>query len=175
MHCSSVSWKITPLYLGEAYTLDKRNQSKSKILETFQCLGQDSPNFETKKQFFYKLCITFECYETQSLCTLQLKFYILSTKGAYPSKNFERFPASTRKILHFHGLSICKWSTVSAEKCRKDVLWQWIMIQNLKKNWLALLNKGIGNFGEFSPNYSKVWKFSLGSFCPKYGRVELAK
>ena len=82
LHDSSVSWKITPLYVFRSkvtYFVQKGNSSNSTSL--------------------------FSIMKHNSSVLFQLKFYILSTKGAYQSKNFLKFHLSgwKSKILHFDG------------------------------------------------------------------------
>ena len=47
LHHSSVSWKITPLYLFSSNNIyfAQKEHIKVKIFETFKCLSQNSSNF----------------------------------------------------------------------------------------------------------------------------------
>ena len=69
LHHSSVSWKITPLYIFSLKIIyfAQKEHIKVKILETFKCLGQNSSNpyvnFETTSQFLFKFCITLQSHE----------------------------------------------------------------------------------------------------------------
>ena len=75
LHHSSVSCRISPLYFFSSnviytYTLHKRNQSKCKFLRLSSArvkIYQVLVIFETANQFLFKLCITFQCHETQIL------------------------------------------------------------------------------------------------------------
>ena len=72
LHHSLVSWKKSPWYfLGQTYFLQKES-IKVQSFETFECSGQNCQIFvvfETRNQFFFKFCITFQYYETKFLCT----------------------------------------------------------------------------------------------------------
>ena len=73
LHHSSVSWKITPLYIFSLKIIyfAQKEHIKVKILETFKCLGQNSSNpyvnFETTSQFLFKFCITLQSHERTPL------------------------------------------------------------------------------------------------------------
>ena len=47
--------------------------------------------FGTKSQFFFKLCITLQCHETNSSVLFHLNLYMLWTKGSDQSVNFQTF------------------------------------------------------------------------------------
>ena len=103
-----------------------------------------------------------------------LKFYILSTKGAYQSINLVKFEVSSRKseILHFDGIFLFKSYKVSTKKVQKSCLWwhlrvvpslkkHWLVVSNLKCNFMFIWHQ---KFREISSNHSKVWKFHFDGF-----------
>ena len=59
---------------------------------------------------------------------------------------------------------------------RNYVLWQWRMMQTLKRNWLGV-SKLTPQFDKFWPEHLNVSKicFLMGSFWPKYIMFELKK
>ena len=97
---------------------------------------------------------------------------MLWTKGAYQSTNLVKFHVSSQKseILYFDELLLSKWYIVSSRKVQKSYLsWHWKTMQSLKKNWLQIWHE---EFGKFSPNHSKVWKFHFdGLFLSKISNV----
>ena len=78
--------------------------------------------FKITNQFLLKFCIILQCHEKYFLSTFWLKFYVLSTKGAYESTHLVKFQASSRKseILHFDGLVLFKSYKVSAKKVQNS-------------------------------------------------------
>ena len=111
LHDSSVSWKITPLYcLGHTlHTLHERDQSSANCWD-FWVLGS---NFTKILSFLIQqigfssnFASLFSIIRHNSSVLFQLKFYILSTKGAYQCINLVKWHLSSRKsdILFFDGL-----------------------------------------------------------------------
>ena len=97
--------------------------------------------FETTNRFFFKFCITLQCHETWLSVFFWLKFYTLSTKGAYQSTILVTFHVNSRKseILHFDGLLLSKSYKISAKRKQKRYLsWRWRVMQSFKKNWLVV-------------------------------------
>ena len=47
--------------------------------------------FGTESQFFFKLCITLQCHETNTSVLFHLNRYMLQTKGSYQSADFQTF------------------------------------------------------------------------------------
>ena len=71
-----------------------------------------------------------------------VKFYVISPKP---------------ETLHFDGILLSKSYKVSAKKEQKSYFsWHWRLMQSLKNKWLVVSNE---EFGEFSSNHSKTWKF----------------
>ena len=70
LHDSSVSWKITLLFLFRSNVIyfAWKGPMKLQIFWTLKCLDQNSPNsfhFSNKKlSFFFKFCTTAQCNET---------------------------------------------------------------------------------------------------------------
>ena len=64
--------------------------------------------------------------------------------------------------------------TFQLKKVMKSCLsWQWRVMQSLKKNWLAVSYE---DFGEISPNHSKVWEtFSKETLLSKIYKVSAPK
>ena len=107
----------------------------------------------------------------------QLKFYIISTKGAYQSTTLVKFDVSSRKseILLFHGLLLYKSYKVSAKKVQKCYLSRHVKVMHsLKKNWLVVSNMTWGISWIFIQSLKSL-KLSLrwAIFFPKYMRFEL--
>ena len=75
LHPSSVSWKITPLYLFSSINIcfGQKENIKVKTFEALNCSGQhlsDSLcNFEMTSWFLSKFCIPIQFHERQVLCT----------------------------------------------------------------------------------------------------------
>ena len=113
----------------------------------------------------------FSIVRHNSSVLFQLKFYILSTKGAYQNTNLVKFYVSSRKsdILHFDGLLLSKSCTVSAKKVQKSYLsWHWRVMQSLKKNWLLVPKMTWGIWWIFtqplkSPKISLRWAIFVQS------------
>ena len=104
-----------------------------------------------------------------------LKFYILSTKRAYQSTNF----AWAVKSLKFCTLvgSFCKNDIkFQLKKYRKLIahdIEEWCKVYRKTDSLFQIWHE---EFGQFSPNHSKVQKIHFdGLFCPKYKRFELKK
>ena len=80
------------------------------------------------------------------------------------------------EMLHFHEFLLSKSYKVSAEKVQKSYLsWHWRVMQSLKKTdmWFQIWHE---EFGEFSSNYSEVWKFLFdGLFLSKVYKVWATK
>ena len=92
-----------------------------------------------------------------------LKFYVVSTKGGYQSTKLVKFHLSSQKseILHFDRLLLFKSYKVWAKNVQKSYYsWHWRAMQSLNENW-PVVSTWHKEFGEFSPNHSKVWKFHL--------------
>ena len=71
------------------------------------------------------------------------------------------------ETLHYGGPLFKKLNKISAKRVQKTYLpWRWRVMQSLKKNlWFQIWHE---EFGEFSPNHSKVWKcYSDGLFLSK--------
>ena len=87
-----------PLYIFLAqklHTFCKNSLSKWKF-NTCHCLQykvHPIPHviFGSKSQFFFKLCITLQCHETNSAVLFHLNLYVLWTKGSDQSENFQTF------------------------------------------------------------------------------------
>ena len=77
------------------------------------------------------------------------------------------------KKLHFHGLLLTKVFNVWALK-RSYVWWHWILMQNLKENWL-LLSKMTWGIWEIFTRALESLKIGtlMGFFCPKLKMYEL--
>ena len=105
LHNSSVSWKITRLTLC---TLHERDQNAN--FGDFWVLGSKLTKFLSflKQQIGFSSNFTsfFSIMRNNSSVLFSLKFYILSSKGAYQSTNLVKFHLSSwkSKILHFDGL-----------------------------------------------------------------------
>ena len=75
LHSSSISWKVTPLYLFSSNNIcfGQKEIIKVKTFEILNCSGQhlsDSLcNFEITSRFLSKSCIRIQFHERQLLCT----------------------------------------------------------------------------------------------------------
>ena len=104
LHDSSLSWNITPLYFFRSKVIYFTNfldflVLRSKFAKFLSFLKQKigiSSNFSP----------LFIIMRHNSSVSFQLKFYMLSAKGAYQSSNLVKFHLRGRKseILHFGGL-----------------------------------------------------------------------
>ena len=136
-------------------------------------LGSKFPKFLS----FLKQQISFSSNFASMSRVMTHNFYILSTKGVYPSTNLVKFYVSSQKseILHFNGLLLSKSSTVSTKKVLKSYLsWNWRVIQTFSKNsffvWKMtweiwwILTRAVENL--------KICTL-MGYFCQKYLMFEL--
>ena len=141
----------------------------------FWVLGSKFTKF-LKQQISFSLNFVslFSVMRRNSSVLFQLKFYILSTKGAYQCTNLVKLQVSSQKseIFYFDEVLLSKLSNVSCKKVMQSYLsWDWRVMQRLKKNWLVV-QIWHEEFGEFSPNQSKVWKFHFdGLFLSKVFKV----
>ena len=116
--------------------------------------------------FSSNFALFFSVIKDNSSVLFQVKFYIISTKGAYQSANLVKFYMNSQKseMLHFDGLLLSKSCTVSAKKVQKSYLsWHWRVMQSLEKNWLGSFKHDIRNLVNFHPNIQK----SENCFLPK--------
>ena len=98
LHDSSVSWwKIIPLYFFRSNSIyfAQKEQSTSKVLR-----------FLSTGIKIYQILVVFETtnYSVMvhnSSVLFYLKFYILSTKGAYESTHLVKFHVSSQKVWDF--------------------------------------------------------------------------
>ena len=101
-----------------------------------------------------------------------LKFYILSTKGAYQSANLVKFYLSSPKseILHFDGFLLSKSCTVSGKKSTEELSLMTLKSDTkFKEKPTCSFKHGIRNSVNFHPTTQKSEILtSTGSFCPKY-------
>ena len=89
--------------------------------------------FQTTRQSFFKFCITLQCRKRSLLCTfLTQTIYTLLKRS--PSKcKFSDLP-----LLQFDVLVLLKVYYVWAIKLQRSyVSWHWIILQNLRRNWLV--------------------------------------
>ena len=128
------------------YTLHKWNQSEYEFWE-FEGPDQNPPNscdFWNKKSVFLRILHhSLVSWDRNPLYFFQVKFYMISIKGAYQSTNFANFHVTSQKseILHFDGFLLSKSYKVSAKKVQKSYLsWHWRVMQSLKKNRLVVSN-----------------------------------
>ena len=125
-HHSSVLWKKFPLnifrlsdiYFAQIVTI---NIEILTISNAQIKIHQIIVIFETKNQFFFRICNLQDSWvslDTTLLYFFQQKFYILLTKGAYQSINLVKFHVSCGKseILHFDELPLSKSCKVLARK-----------------------------------------------------------
>ena len=116
LHDSSVSWKISPPYFfsSKIVYFAWKGLIKVQILETFECLDQNSLNsckFWNNKLVFLQIWINLQYHETTLLYFFWLKLDILSTKGTYQSTNLMKFTWAVKIFLKFCTLigSFCKY------------------------------------------------------------------
>ena len=112
----------------------------------------------------------FSVMRHNSSILFKLTFYILSTKGAYQCKSLVKFHVGSGESLCTLMGSFCYLYKVSAKKLQKRYLsWHWRVMQ--RKTDLRF-QVWYDEFGEFSPNHSKVWKFFFdGLFLSKVYKV----
>ena len=162
------------LFLVKCYILCTKGTNRSANFGDFSAgikIHQILVIFETTNQFFFRFSWLFNIMRHNSSVLFYLKFYILSTKGAYQNTNLVKFYVSSRKsdILHFDGLLLSKSCTVSAKKVQKSYLsWHWRVMQSLKKNWLVVSNMTWGIWWIFtqplkSPKISLRWAIFVQS------------
>ena len=108
--------------------------------------------------FFSNLVSIFSVMRHNSSILFQLKFYILSIKGAYQNTNFTwavcclKFSTSVGSFCQNHiKFQLKKYRTVISHDTT-----EWCKV--LRKHWLAVSND-MRIFGEFLPNHIKVWNF----------------
>ena len=148
LHHGPVSWKITPLYFlaQTSYTFDKNRPSKwnfglfsdwVKIHQIFHVI------FETVIQFYFKLCIAFQCHEREFFCAfLAGTLYDFYKRSPSKCKILEKNVTAQVKfhqICTYDRLLLLKICKISAKKVRRSyVWWYWRLMQNFKKNWFAV-------------------------------------
>ena len=102
-----------------------------------------------------------------------MKFYVLSTQGAYQSTNLVKFHLSSRKSEIFHHPNHIEFQPKSTEELspmtlKSDTKFKEKLTWSLKYDMRNLVN--FHQTTQKSENF-----FSMGSFCPKYTRFELQK
>ena len=121
----------------------------------------------------------FSVMRHKSSLIFQLKFYILSTKGAYQSTNLVTFYVSSRKskILHFDVFLLSKIIQSFSEKCTEELSLMTLKSDaQFKEKLTSGFKYDMRNFVNFYPTTQKSENlFSMGSLCPKYTRFELQK
>ena len=155
LYHSSVWWKITLLYFFRLNVIyfARKGPMKVQILETFECLGQNSPN---SCQFWNKSFFVHHHHHSVSWVII---------KGAYQSTNLVKFQVSSQKfeILHFHGIHLFKSYKASAKKVQKSSLVTLKNDKKFKKSWLVV-SIWHEEFCECSPYDSEVWNFHFDGF-----------
>ena len=120
---------------------------------TFEWLGENSPNslscLKLQASFSLNFSSLFSIMRNSSVL-FKLKLYMILTKGAHQSVNFQTFHCSCKISLnlYFHRLLLYKVYKISAKKVQRSyVSWPWRLMQNLKKNWCCFKNdKNLVNF-----------------------------
>ena len=85
-----------------------------QISETLECLSQNSRNschfLKQQISFSSNVASLFSVMRDSSSVLIELKIYILSTKGAYQSTNLEKFHMNSQKseVLHFERFLLSK-------------------------------------------------------------------
>ena len=119
--------------------------------------------------FFQIWYLSSVSWDINTSILFQLKFYILSIKGAYQNTNFT------------WAVDSLKFSTLMGSFCQNHIKFQlkkyrtvishdtteWCKV--LRKHWLVVSND-MRIFGEFLPNHIKVWNFHFDGI-----RFELKK
>ena len=104
LYLSSVSWKITPLYIFSSNNIWFSQQEiiKVKIFETFKWSGQNFSdslcNFETTSRFLSKFWIPLHFHEWQLLFTFLAQTIYLLVKGRLLKGKFLRLWSAQVKI-----------------------------------------------------------------------------
>ena len=169
-----MSCKIIPSYFFRSNIIyfARKRPIKVQIFETLSAwmkIHQILVIFETINGFFSNLVSIFSVMRHNSSILFQLKFYILSIKGAYQNTNFT------------WAVDSLKFSTLMGSFCQNHIKFQlkkyrtvishdtteWCKV--LRKHWLVVSND-MRIFGEFLPNHIKVWNFHFDGI-----RFELKK
>ena len=115
----------------------------------------------------------FSAMRHNSSVLFQLKFYMLSTKGASESTNLAKFHLSSIKseILHLNGILLSNSYKVSSKKVYTEELF--IMTLKSDTKFKEKLTCGfkydMKDLVNFDPATQKSKSFtSMGYFCPKY-------
>ena len=157
MHHSSVIWDMTLLYFcswnctwfglkepikAQDFRLSTAHGHFDRLLKVFEIL--------------VKQCRGVMSHDPEAWC----KIWSVLSKMTRIWWNLTRVLENLQN-LHFHLLLLCKVFNVWPKKVQRSYLsWYWRVTQNLKKNWLVVLQKW-QEYGRFSPKHLKVSKLGL--------------
>ena len=145
---------------------------KVQILETFECLDQNSPNschfWNNKSVFLQILHQSLVSWDITPLYFFSFNFINFRKKGAYQSTNLIKFHLSSQnvsEILHFDGLS--------AKKIQKELSLMTLKSgAKFKEKRTCSFKFDINNLVNFHPTTQKSER---DYFCSKYMRFKLKK
>ena len=172
LHLSSVSWKITPLYLfrSNAIYFSQKKLIKVQAFETFKCSGQNSPNscyfWNNKLVFLQILHRSLVSWDITPLNCFSWNFIYFKQKDPIKEQIWWNF---TRAVESLMGSFCLNHINFSAKKVQKSYLsWHWRVMQSLKKNWLVVSNMTWGIWWIFtqplkSPKISLRWAIFVQS------------
>ena len=130
-------------------------------------LGSKFPKFLS----FLKQQISFSSNFASMSRVMTNNFYILSTKGVYPSTNLVKFYVSSQKseILHFDGRLLSKSCSFNKKSTEELSLMILKCAAKFKEKLTCCLEYDTRNLVNFHPNTQKSENStSMGSFCPKH-------
>ena len=122
-HCS-VSWKITPLYLcsskleyfGEKELIEKTLSGWVKVQQILHII------FESKSQFFFKLCITLHCHDLSK-------------------RNLSKWKILDFQLLMSNFITFVLWFVLGPKKCKGTMFHdteEWCKIWRKINLWLRI-------------------------------------
>ena len=153
-----------------------KEQIKVHILETSECLGQNSPN---SCHFWNNISVLFRILHHSSVSWDITLLYFFSWSFMFFQQKepikiqiwWNLMQAVTSLTFCTLMGSFCPNDIVSTTKVQKSYLsWHRRLIQSLKKNWLLVSNMTWRIWWIFSQPLKSENFTSMGSFCPKYIR-----
>ena len=129
LHPSSVSWKITPLYFFSSNNIyfPQKKPIKVKIIETFECLGQNLSNF--LRQFWNDKSIPLQILHPSSVSWKITSLYFLSSKNMYFA---QKEPIKVKIFETFE----CSGQYSSNSKITSQFLFNFCVILHCYDRWL---------------------------------------
>ena len=175
-HCS-VLWKITPLdvFRSNVIYFAQKEPIKVEISRVSSVRSKFTEFLSILKElisFSSNFASIFSVMRHKSSILFWLKFYVLSTKGAYQSINLVKFHVSSRKsaTLHFDGFLWSKSFKVYAKEVQKSYphdTEEWCKVQIKTNLWFQIWHEELDELLIRALKSLKTCTL-MGSFCPKH-------